>query len=54
MSRRYNRIPLLCSHPGGVTGAGRIRPAGRKCAVCTSTCQILFRMFSTATLIVLF
>jgi len=25
---RYNHIPLLCSHPGGVTGAGRIRLAG--------------------------
>jgi hypothetical protein len=22
-----NRIPLLCSHPGGVAGAGRIRLA---------------------------
>lgn len=28
ISHRYNRVPLLCSHPGGVTGAGRIRLAG--------------------------
>ncbi|KXK41439.1 MAG: hypothetical protein UZ11_BCD004001981 [Bacteroidetes bacterium OLB11] len=27
ISHRYNFVPLLCSHPGGLEGAGRIRLA---------------------------
>lgn len=42
MSRRYNRIPLLCSHPGGVTGAGRMRPAGREYKELDKTSKIYF------------
>jgi len=30
ISHRYDRVPLLRSHPGGVAGAGRIRLADAK------------------------
>jgi len=32
-SHRYDRLPLLCSHPGGFSGAGCVGLAGAKIGI---------------------